>query len=55
VAGLARIARLERGAFAEIAANRRATWQALAVLVAASLIGGWRFLSRGDGEWHVRE
>lgn len=41
--------------FTEIAADRRATWQALAVLVAASLIGSWRFLWPGDGEWHVRQ
>jgi hypothetical protein len=41
--------------FAEIAADRRATWQALGVLVAASLIGGWRFLWPGDGGWHVRQ
>lgn len=41
--------------FAEIAADRRATWQALGVLVGASLIGGWRFLWPGDGEWHFRQ
>lgn len=52
---LGRIARLERGVFAEIAADPGATWQALGVLVTASLIGGWRFLWPGDGEWHVRQ
>ena len=41
--------------FAEIGADRRATWQALGVLVAASLIGGWRFLWPGDGDWHVSQ
>lgn len=46
--------RLERGVFAEIGADRRATWQGLGIVLAASLIGGWRFLWPGDGEWHVR-
>ena len=50
---LARVGRLERGVFAEIGADRRATWQALGIVVAASLIGGWRFLWPGDGEWHI--
>ena len=48
-----RIARFERGVFAEIGADRRATWQGLGILVAAALIGGWRFLRPGDGDWHV--
>jgi hypothetical protein len=48
-----RIVRFDRGVFAEIAADGRATWQGLGILLAASLIGGWRFLWPGDGEWHV--
>ena len=52
---LSRVAHFERGVFAEIAADRRATWQGLGIVVAASLIGGWRFLWPGDGEWHVAD
>lgn len=48
-----RVVRFERGVFAEIAVDRQATWQGLGVLLAASLIGGWRVLWPGDGEWHV--
>jgi hypothetical protein len=48
-----RIVRFERGVFAEIAVDGQATWQGLGILLAASLIGGWRFLWPGDGEWHV--
>jgi hypothetical protein len=49
---LYRIGRFERGVFAEIGADRRATWQGLAIVVVASLAGGWHFL-RQDGDWHV--
>jgi hypothetical protein len=52
---LSRVARLEHGVFAEIGADRRATWQGLGILLAASLIGGWRFLWPGDGAWHVAD
>lgn len=48
-----RVVRFERGVFAEIAVDGHATWQGLGILLAASLIGGWRFLWPGDGEWHV--
>jgi hypothetical protein len=48
-----RVVRFERGVFAEIAADGQATWQGLGILLAASLIGGWRYLWPGDGEWHV--
>ena len=48
-----RVVRFERGVFAEIAVDGHATWQGLGILIAASLIGGWRFLWPGDGEWHV--
>jgi hypothetical protein len=41
--------------FAEIATDRKATFQALTLLVVASLIGGWHFLWSGDGDWHVRQ
>lgn len=50
---LLRVARFERGVFAEIGADSRATWQGLGIVLAASLTGGWRFLWPGDGEWHV--
>jgi hypothetical protein len=46
---------LERGVFAEIGTDPRATWQGLAIVLASSLIGGWRFLWPGDGEWHVAD
>jgi hypothetical protein len=49
---LYRIGRFERGVFAEIGADRRATWQGLAIVVVASLAGGWHFLWK-DGDWHV--
>jgi hypothetical protein len=49
------VARLERGVFAEIGADPRATWQGLGIILAASLIGGWRFLRPGDGEWHIAD
>ena len=49
---LYRIASFERGVFAEISADRRATWQGLGIVVVASLVGGWGFLWR-DGERHV--
>lgn len=52
---LLRVARFERGVFAEIGADPRATWQGLGIVLAASLIGGWRFLWPGDGEWHVAD
>lgn len=52
---LYRIGRFERGVFSEISSDRRATWQGLGIVVAASLIGGWRFLWRGDGDWHVAD
>jgi hypothetical protein len=51
---LYRIGRFERGVFAEIGADRRATWQGLAIVVAASLAGGWHFLWK-DGDWHVAD
>ena len=50
---LARVARFERGVFAEIGADRRATAQGFGIVLCASLIGGWRFLWPSDGEWHV--
>jgi hypothetical protein len=49
---LYRIGRFERGVFAEIGADRRATWQGLTIVVVASLAGGWHFLWK-DGDWHV--
>jgi hypothetical protein len=52
---LSRVVRFQRGVFAEIGADRRATWQGLGIVLAASLIGGWRFLWPGDGEWHVAD
>jgi hypothetical protein len=52
---LYRIGRLERGVFSEISSDRRATWQGLGIVVAASLLGGWRFLWQGDGDWHVAD
>ena len=45
---------VERGVFAEIAIDRRATAQGTGILLAAALIGGWRFLWPGDSEWHVQ-
>jgi hypothetical protein len=51
---LYRIGRFERGVFAEIGADRRATWQGLAIVVVASLAGGWHFLWK-DGAWHVTD
>src|SRR5512134_449582 len=51
---LYRIGRFERGVFAEIGADRQATWQGLAIVVGASLAGGWRFLWK-DGDWHVAD
>ena len=51
---LYRIGRFEPGVFAEIGADRWATWQGLAIAVVASLAGGWGFL-RKDGEWHVAD
>ena len=51
---LYRIGRFERGVFAEIGADRRATWQGLAIVVVASLAGGWRFLWK-DGDWHIAD
>ena len=45
----------ERGVFAEIGADSRATWQGLGIVLVASLTGGWRFLRPGDGEWHVAD
>ena len=51
---LYRIGRFERGVFAEIGSNRRATWQVLGIVVIASLAGGWQFL-RKDGDWHVAD
>ena len=45
--------RLEPGVFAEIGGDRRATAQGLGIVLGASLIGGWRFLWPGNGEWHV--
>jgi hypothetical protein len=47
---LYRIGRFERGVFAEIGADRRATWQGLGIVVVASLAGGWHFLWK-DGDW----
>jgi hypothetical protein len=52
---LYRIGRFERGVFAEIGADRRATWQGLAIVVVASLAGGWRFLRKQDGDWQVAD
>lgn len=43
---------VERGVFAEITIDRRATAQGTGILLAAALIGGWRFLWPGDSEWH---
>jgi hypothetical protein len=51
---LYRIGRFECGVFAEIGADRRATWQGLAIVVVASLAGGWHFLWK-DGDWHVTD
>ena len=51
---LYRMGRFERGVFAEIGADRRATWQGLGIVVVASLAGGWHFLWK-DGEWHVAD
>ena len=51
---LYRIGRFERGVFAEIGADRRATWQGLAIVVVASLAGGWHFLWMDD-DWHVTD
>jgi hypothetical protein len=51
---LYRIGRFERGVFAEIGADRRATWQGLGIVVVASLAGGWHFLWK-DGDWHVAD
>ena len=51
---LYRIGRFERGVFAEIGADRRATWQGLGIVVVASLAGGWQFLWK-DGDWHVAD
>jgi len=52
---LYRIWRFERGVFAEIGYDRRATWQGFGIVAGASLIGGWRVLWRGDGDWHVAD
>ena len=51
---LSRVVRFQRGVFAEVALDRRATVQGTVILLAAALIGGWRFLWPSDGEWHVQ-